>query len=58
MRVKVSDELSSPRPVNGGAPQGSCAGLQMYTVGIDDMAKLPLDGDEGDESGFSSSTSG
>ena len=37
MRVKVGDVLSVPRPVNGGAPQGSCAGVQMYAVGIDDM---------------------
>ena len=30
------------RTVNGGAPQGSCAGVQIYTVGIDDMeADLP-----------------
>ena len=31
MRVKVADTLSSPRRVNGGAPQGSCAGVQIYT---------------------------
>ena len=30
MRVKVDDQLSSPRAVNGVAPQGSCAGVQMY----------------------------
>ena len=37
MRVKVGETLSSPRPVNGGAPQGSCAGVQIYTVGTDDV---------------------
>ena len=42
MRVKVGDTLSTPRPVNGGVPQESCAGIQMYTVGIDDMdANIP-----------------
>ena len=42
MRVKVSDVLSSPRPVNGGAPQGSCAGVQIYAVGTDNIdADLP-----------------
>lgn len=37
MRVKVAEVLSGPRPVNGGAPQGSCAGVQMYSVGTDDI---------------------
>ena len=37
MRVCVGETLSTPRPVNGGAPQGSCAGEQMYTVGINDI---------------------
>ena len=37
MRVKVGSTLSSPRMINGGAPQGSCAGVQMYTVGTDDV---------------------
>ena len=38
MRVGVGRKtVSSPRPVNGGAPQGSCAGVQMYTVGINDV---------------------
>ena len=43
MRVKVADALSSPRNVNGGAPQGSCAGVQIYTVGTDSIdSNLPL----------------
>ena len=33
MRVRVADSVSSSRPVNGGASQGSCAGVQIYTVG-------------------------
>ena len=37
MRLKVSETLSPPQSVNGGAPQGSCAGVQMYTVGTDDI---------------------
>ena len=37
MRVKVSGVLSSPWAVNGGAPQGSCTGVQMYSVGTDDI---------------------
>ena len=42
MRVKVADVLSSPRPVNGGAPQGSCAGVQMYSGVTDDIdSNLP-----------------
>ena len=37
MRLKVGETLSSTRPVNGGAPQGSCAGVQIYSVGTDNM---------------------
>ena len=37
MRVKVGEFLSPLRPVNGGAPQGSCAGVQLYSVGTDDI---------------------
>ena len=33
MRVQVDDVLSSPKAVNGGAPQGSCVGVQIYAVG-------------------------
>ena len=34
MRVKVSEVLSSPSCVNGGAPQGSSAGVQMYSEAL------------------------
>ena len=37
MRVKVAQELSRTRQVNRGARQGSCAGVQMDTVGTDDI---------------------
>ena len=40
--MKVADTLSDPRPVNGGAPQGSCAGVQMYSVGTDDIEEGAL----------------
>ena len=37
MTVKVGGSWSSPRPVNGGVPQGSILGVSLVIVAIDRM---------------------
>ena len=43
MRVKVGDELSAPRAVLGGVPQGSLLGVFLFNLAIDDFESYSPD---------------
>ena len=40
MRVKVGDELSSPRPINGGSPQGTLLGNMLFIITTDSLGEM------------------
>ena len=37
MLVRVGEALSSPLPINAGAPQGSVLGSYLFNIGTDDL---------------------